>query len=118
VTVIFFALTAATGISIWQRYPPSINFLLYGLMFSFAVILFYKPIEKLKALNTTFIFLGVNALAYYFYHIVFLVGLDRILDIQDLSEIAVVSLYILTLFTCTIVILIVQRAQKNISEPH
>lgn len=117
-TVPLFVLTAITGISTWQRYPPSISFILYGLIFSFAVILIYRYAQKISILNSAFKFLGVHALAYYVYHIIFIAGMDSIISIHNVSEFATIMLYLLTLSICTIVIVIVQKMKANLSSPH
>jgi peptidoglycan/LPS O-acetylase OafA/YrhL len=113
--IFIFILLTAGNLSVWDRYPPSLIFLLYGITFSFGGILAYPFIKKFKLVHTSLVFLGQNALAFYVYHILFLLTLSRITKEIPLPELSTIILYIVTLFACTIVIYTVQEVQKALS---
>lgn len=77
--IIAFGLTFGTflllnifALSEWVRWPPSPLFLLYGIGFSWSLILLTRLFKKLDLLFTTVTYLGMNALLYYMIHIILL----------------------------------------------
>jgi hypothetical protein len=76
---ILFVFLRISGLSLWYRFPPSVLFLLYGIIYSFGVILLYKYIRKVSALNKYFIFLGKKALFIFFINVIIILGLSSFL---------------------------------------
>ncbi len=59
----------------WYRFPPSPLFLTYGLIYSMAVLLFYRYIKKIRPINKYIVFLGKNALFIFLANVVVILGL-------------------------------------------
>jgi len=70
-SVVFFMLKFS-GISGWERWPPSLCFLLYGIPYSFLVLWTFRVISKFRMFESAVTFAGVNAFKYYVYHIILL----------------------------------------------
>ncbi|MBP6859249.1 MAG: DUF1624 domain-containing protein [Candidatus Magasanikbacteria bacterium] len=75
-----FVFLRVSGLSLWYRFPPSVLFLLYGIIYSFGVVLLYKYISKVNILNRYFIFLGKKALFIFLINVIVILGLSRFLN--------------------------------------
>lgn len=101
-----------TGISVWERWPPSLFFLLYGIAYSFLVLCTFGVIRNLKFAVSAVAFMGVNAFKYYVYHIIILYMIGCFISRKTLSEVYVILLLIAVIVISTVVILI-----RNKSKP-
>lgn len=77
---ILFVFLRISGLSLWYRFPPSVLFLLYGIIYSFGVILLYKYISKVSVLNKYFIFLGKRTLFIFLINVIIILGLSSFLN--------------------------------------
>lgn len=77
---VLFLFLRISGLSLWYRFPPSILFLLYGIIYSFGVVLLYKYIKKVSILNKYFIFLGKRALFIFLINVILILGLSSFLN--------------------------------------
>lgn len=77
---ILFVFLRISGLSLWYRFPPSVLFLLYGIIYSFGVVLLYKYISKVNILNKYFIFLGKRALFIFLINVTIILGLSSFLN--------------------------------------
>ncbi len=77
---ILFVFLRISGLSLWYRFPPSILFLLYGIIYSFGVVLLYKYISQASVLNKYFIFLGNRALFIFLVNVILILGLSSFLN--------------------------------------
>jgi hypothetical protein len=89
-----------TGISIWERWPPSLLFLLYGILYSFSLIYAHEKVASSNVINRLMIHMGTNALYYYSFHIVTIGLLITILNAATSDEFLIV-LIVGLIFVCT-----------------
>lgn len=75
-----FVFLRVSGFSLWYRFPPSVLFLLYGIIYSFGVLLLYEYIRKASILNKYFIFLGKRALFIFLANVIIILGLSSFLN--------------------------------------
>jgi peptidoglycan/LPS O-acetylase OafA/YrhL len=90
-----------SGISVWNRWPPSAFFMLYGLMFCFAICVLYKFLKPFKLVNSLFIYLGRYTLQYYYYHLIFIFVIAEVLDYPSLGAAETVMLNLLVFIFST-----------------
>lgn len=83
--LILFVFLRISGLSLWYRFPPSILFLLYGIIYSFGVVLLYKYIKKVSILNRYFVFLGKRALFIFLINVILILGLSRSLHYEKFA---------------------------------
>lgn len=74
-----FIFLRVSGLSLWYRFPPSVLFLLYGIIYSFGVVLLYEYIKKISILNKYFVFLGKRALFIFLINVILILGLSKLL---------------------------------------
>lgn len=77
---ILFVFLRISDPSFWRRFPPSVLFLLYGIIYSFGVILLYKYIKKVSLLKKYFIFLGKKSLFIFLINVIVILGLSSLLN--------------------------------------
>ncbi len=58
-----------TGTSTWERWPPSILFLVYGFVFIFGITIIHDYIMKLPLIHQTVVFFGHFSMSFYVYHL-------------------------------------------------
>ncbi|OGH87629.1 MAG: hypothetical protein A3J93_03865 [Candidatus Magasanikbacteria bacterium RIFOXYC2_FULL_42_28] len=78
--VILFAFLKILGFSVWHRFPPSVLFLLYGVIYSFGVLLLYRYLKKIIPLDKFFIFLSKKTLFIFFISILIILGSSNLLN--------------------------------------
>ncbi len=88
----------------WNRWPPSVVFLLYGISFSFAGIVLSKYISKIKFISDYVTFCGENALIYYISHVFYIVILVRIAQSPLFSEVSTFALFFIILLLTTLTV--------------
>ena len=80
-TLIILLIFKFTGLSVWHRWPPSIYFLLYGLVYPCLVFVIYDRLPKLTRPATDYVVgIGQNAFLYYVGHLVVLFPLQYLLN--------------------------------------
>jgi peptidoglycan/LPS O-acetylase OafA/YrhL len=100
---ILFVFLRISGLSTWNRFPPSILFLLYGIIYSFGVILLYKYIRKVSFLNKYFVFLGKRALFIFFINVIVILGLSSFLNHETFAIATVWLLQFLIIISISLV---------------
>jgi len=84
----FFALLKAGYLS--ERWPPSVAYLLWGLSYSWGVLIAWPWIEKLKQLANFGVYLGRNAFDYFIWHTILIISsVTFLIPYRSWSEIPV-----------------------------
>lgn len=93
----FFVITATTGISTWNRWPPSPKFFTYGLIYISLIVLLYPYIEKLEIkskivgyISTMLKFLSKNSLLYFVLNVIIILGAYWMLNYPKFDTLGVI----------------------------
>lgn len=118
-STILLLLLKFSGINDWNRWPPSIVFLLYGTSFSFSGIIINNQISKVRFIYEYVTFCGENALSYYISHVFYIVILVRLAQNPIFSEVSTIALFfiIFLLTTLTVQLLNVLSVALNKTRP-
>ncbi len=100
---ILFVFLKISGLSEWYRFPPSVLFLLYGVIYSFGVILLYKYIKRASILDKYFIFLGKRALFIFLINVLLILGLSSFLNHEKFAVKTVLLLQFLIITSISLV---------------
>ncbi len=101
-TASLFIFLRISGYSLWYRFPPSVLFLLYGIIYNFGVLLVYKYISKISILSKYFIFLGKKALFIFLINVIFILGLSRLLNHETFDTKTVWFLHVLIIASISV----------------
>ena len=99
---IVFVFLRISGFSLWYRFPPSVLFLLYGIIYSFAVLLLYNYIKKASILNRYFVFLGKRALFIFLINVILILGLSQLLNHATFAAATVWLLQLVIILSITL----------------
>lgn len=101
-----------------ERWPPSISFLLIGLVFIFTLLMLFqmsRAILKNGFGKGMLVFIGEHALLYYVYHILLLYAYRFTINYKFASLFMVLFLASIILLLCTLLIVFSQRLQTKFS---
>ncbi len=96
--MVVFLMLRFTGLSVYYRWPPSLLFMLYGVIYSFAVLSVWPLLNRLHGITAFLATAGRNALTYFVAHIWIMFGLFSIIGSLEQQE----MLVILVLFTVVV----------------
>jgi peptidoglycan/LPS O-acetylase OafA/YrhL len=102
-----------SGLGEWNRWPPSVVFILYGLIFSVFVLRFYESIARLNIVNRFLIHLGKYAFPYYYYHLVVIFILGLVFKWPILNISLTVILIIFAFFVAWLGVVVENRLSKG-----
>lgn len=102
-----------SGFGEWNRWPPSIVFILYGLIFCVFVLRFYKSIARLGLVNRFLVHLGNYAFPYYYYHLVVIFVMGLILRWPSLNILLTLILVVIAFFVAWLGVIAENRLSKG-----
>lgn len=94
------------------RWPPSVNFLLFGLAVVFFLIMVLRlvtEIDKFGVVDGFLGFLGKNAFLFYFYHIIILYIYRYFINIRIDSTLFFTAGFTILLLVCSLLVIVGQR---------
>ncbi len=108
-----FTISSILKLEIWQRWPPTILFLSYGLWFSFLIIAVSKYLLKANFITKIVTFMGRNALNYYMIHIVILYLIDKVTGELKFTEISTILIFLIVMMLTTSLILQIAQIKER-----
>jgi hypothetical protein len=95
-SISLFLMLLLTGVSTWNRWPPSLLFFSYGFIFIFSVILLHNQLHLHKWAHDAVAFLGHYSTSYLMYHLVAILLLKTFVVTGPLDEISTIFMIFLT----------------------
>lgn len=102
----------------FNRWPPSVNFILFGLMtvfFGYLVIELTRKIDRVGIVKGFFLFLGKEAFSFYVYHIIILYLYRAVFNQKFGNPLIVVALFTLLLVISALIILMASSIRQRVS---
>ncbi|MBN2100380.1 acyltransferase family protein [Candidatus Dojkabacteria bacterium] len=112
---LFLAFLNYTAFSSWNRWPPSVVFLLYGIVFCLVVLFLYGLVSKAKVITKPIIYLGQHSLSFYYVQIVLTLIIGRLLNWRRNDELWALLMYLVSFVVTWLILVTFNIIIKRIS---